>query len=196
MASAGPRNVVETPDPAAWLDRHGDALYRYAVLHLADSAAAEDVVQEALLAAFESFADFRHQSSERTWLIGILRHKVIDHVRRSVRDGPSSKLDASAGLPPGLFDSHGLWETGPKSWGRDPAKSFERAEFWDVYLSCLGKLPERMALVFSLRELDGEKTERICELLDLSSTNLWTMLHRARMRLRTCLEENWFDRQR
>lgn len=192
MTSLDRRKHDDAPDPLSWLSRHGDVMYRYALLHLADPSAAEDAVQEALLAGLQSYDRFAGQSSERTWLIGILRHKVIDHVRKVTREGAGGDPDGSAEYVTEHFGRAGLWAGGPKKWGPDAAQAFERSEFWEVYLKCLGNLPERMAMAFALREMDGQKSEQICELLDLSPTNLWTVLHRARTRLRRCLERNWF----
>ena len=180
------------PDPNAWLAEHGDALFRYALAHTHDRSAAEDAVQDALLAALSAYQTFRGSSSERTWLIGILRHKIVDQSRKSARQ-PQTR-DPLAGGDPATeeFTPNGKWRTGPRSWGGNPREAFEKQEFWDVFEICLGRLPTRTASAYTLREMDELPAEEICELLDVTTTNLWTLLHRARLWLRKCLELNWF----
>lgn len=185
---AAPRSI----DPAAWLERHGDVLFRYALLRVGDQNQAEDIVQETLLAALRGADRFAGQSQERTWLVGILKHKIVDHHRRKrtaqadVAELPDGGDEASA------FNHKGLWQTAPLKWGTSPGQSFDEQEFWDAFSDCLSGLPESYRAPFVLREVDGMDSEEICKLLDLTPTNLWTLLHRARTRLRTCLEKRWF----
>ncbi|WP_447979962.1 sigma-70 family RNA polymerase sigma factor [Candidatus Nitrospira bockiana] len=180
-------------DPEQWLTRHGDYLYRCALLRVHDARAAEDVVQETLLAALQSRTRFAGRSSERSWLVGILKHKVIDHFRKHSREAPAEDGDVhGGGEREHSFDDVGNWHPDgrPKEWGEDPGVLLERKEFWDGLSRCLETLPPRLARVFSLRELDDVSTEEICQILDISANNLWVMLHRARMQLRRCLEMN------
>ena len=181
-----------SPDPNAWLTEHGDVLFRYALSRTRDRAAAEDAVQETLLAALSAYQTFRGGSSERTWLIGILRHKIIDHVRKATREPKSTDPHSGADPATDEFTEKGKWRAGPQSWGGNPREAFEKQEFWDVFEKCLGRLPSRTATAYTLRELDDLPSEEICEILDASATNLWTLLHRARLWLRKCLEMNWF----
>lgn len=180
------------PDPTAWLAEHGDVLFRYALAHTHNRAAAEDAVQETLLAALSAYQTFRGGSTERTWLIGILRHKVIDHARKAAREPRSQDPQAGGDPATDEFTPSGKWRAGPRSWGGNPHEAFEKQEFWDVFEKCLGRLPPRTATAYTLREMDELPTEEICELLESSATNLWTLLHRARLWLRKCLEMNWF----
>ncbi len=167
-------------------------MFRYALLHLGDTTAAEDVVQEALLAGLEAAGKFAGRSSERTWLIGILRHKVVDHLRAKLRERPAGDVGETDPFIAGLFAESGLWKVGPQKWGARADHAFENREFWDVFNECRKRLPARMAAAFSLRELDALNADETCKLLGVSATNLWAMLHRARTRLRECLEEKWF----
>lgn len=178
-------------DPDGWVDQHGDGLYRYAMLRLRDPDVAAELVQETFLEALRSRLAFEGRSSERTWLVGILRHKVIDHQRRASRERPRADHNAAEGF----FDDQGFWRVGPASWPGDPALALERREFWDVLHGCLAKLPPTLADAFLLRELEGLDTEEICRLESINPTNLWTRLHRARLLLRDCLEKNWFGRR-
>ena len=155
-------------------------------------------MQETLLAALaaetrpEAFAG---RSTELTWLVGILRHKVIDSLRRTSKDTPPPE-DATLPEWKVFFDKQGKWCRKPSIWrGRsadDPHALLERAEFRAVLIHCLEAMPSRLARLFMLREADQASSEEICELLDISVANLWTLLHRARTRLRDCLGANGF----
>jgi RNA polymerase sigma-70 factor, ECF subfamily len=183
----------EVTDPQHWVDHHGDALYRYALLRLRSPDVAADVVQETFLEALRVRSSFAGRSSERTWLVGILRHKIGDHLRRVGRR-PAVDHDGSAnGTSDPPFDRRGQWRVGPADWGSDPSREMENREFWDVFHRCLSKLPQGLADAFFLRELDGLGSEEIQQVLGITPANLWKRLHRARMCLRRCLESCWFD---
>ena len=184
---------VRSSQPAAlrWLAEHGDALYAYALSRVRDASVAEDLVQEALLAAIKSAQTFAGGATERTWLIGILRHKLVDHLRRSLRERPLSELPAD-GLAD-FFDGRGHWKVSPSKWNADPQALAENAEFREVLSKCLSKLPSRMAQLFWLREAEGMGTSELCDRLTISMANAWAILHRARLRLRRCLNLSWFD---
>jgi len=190
-------NTNQRTDPEHWVDQHGDYLFRYALLRLRDPELAEDVVQEIFLAALQAREKFSGRSSERTWLVGILKHKIVDHIRKASRERPFSDIESSADaadtLHPmeKLFDEKGKWKVAPIEW-TGPNTVLERKEFWEVFERCLSDLPARLCDAFSLREMDGLSTEEVCNVLHVSATNFWVMLHRARMRLRRCLEINWF----
>lgn len=179
-------------DPSVWVDRYGDYLFRYAVLRLRDRARAEDLVQETFLAALKGRTSFSGRSSEGTWLVGILKHKILDHFRRQSREMPLTGGDGTD--PPGddPFNAVGHWVGGPAEWGGDPADLFRRKEFIEQLTECLSGLTPAHANVFILREVEGADTKEICKELDVTETNLWVILHRARMQLRKCLETRWF----
>jgi RNA polymerase sigma-70 factor (ECF subfamily) len=187
---------IAQTNPEVWVDEHGDTLYRYALMRLRDQDSAEEVVQETLLAGLKARERFTGRSSERTWLVGILKHKIVDHIRRRTRERPSSGADAAETLDhleQNLFDQTGHWKNGPSDWLTHPDLVRERAEFQGVFAACLDGLPERMADAFSLRELDELDSATICKALGITETNLWVMLHRARLKLRGCLETHWLD---
>lgn len=175
-------------DPREWLDRHGDFLYRSARLRLRDAHAAEEVVQETLLAALAGRAAFRGQSTERTWLVGILKNKVVDHLRRAAREVSSGAAEELPCEGDDLFDAAGHWRpsTQLSDWG-DPEAALERREFWRALEACLDAVPPRLGRAFVLREVDGLSTDEICASLAVTATNLGVMLHRCRLRLRRCL---------
>ena len=175
-----------------WLDEHGDALYAYALPRVRSPEAAEDLVQETLLAALSSRDRFDGRSSARTWLISILKHKLVDHLRKAVRQRPLTEVQSSPEMSE-LFDARGRWKVKVSAWKGDPHLVLEDAEFRGVLARCLAGLPSRIAQLFWLREAEGIGSEQLCQELDISPTNLWTMMHRARLRLRKCLSINWFE---
>lgn len=179
----GPSSQLE---PSRWVERHGDVLLRYALLHVGDRDRAEERVQEALLAALQSKDGFRGDASERTWLIGILRHKILDHRRRRHRSMPS--IEDVAGDR--TFTARGDWRERPRPWPTVPA---EIEVFGTAFRAALGELEEGLREVFCLRELHGLQTRAICDITGLSPTNLSTRLHRARVRLRAELERRLPD---
>lgn len=170
---------------------HGDALYRHAYARLRDAMAAEDAVQETLLAAFKGRDGFAGRSSERTWLIGILNNKVIDILRRQSRERTRSEADiGDEALEQLLFASDGHWRQPPADWG-DPAAALEQRRFWEAFVRCMEGLPPRQAQAFSLCEMDGVAGAEAGKVLGMTATNVWVALHRARLRLRECLELTW-----
>lgn len=178
----------------AWLDKHGNALFRYAVFRVRESSVAEDLVQDTLLAAFRGYDKFQRRGSERTWLIGILKHKIADHFRRTQREITLDVADDWFAENEFFDHSAGDWnpERAPADWQASPARLIERIGFWKAFNDCLAHMPTRTASAFTLREIDGLQSEAICEMLGITVNNLWVMLHRARMHLRNCLEMNWF----
>ncbi len=180
---------------ATLIHTHRGYLLRVALLQLRDNELAEDVVQDTLLAALQGAAGFSGRSSLKTWLTGILKHKIVDAIRKKGRSPILSSLDEECQIDDfdALFDESGHWENPPADWG-DPETQLSRKEFFDVMQFCLDKLPPNTARVFMMREvleLDGDE---ICKELAITSTNLWVILYRARVALRHCLEQHWFAR--
>jgi RNA polymerase sigma-70 factor (ECF subfamily) len=180
----------------AELARHRPQLLKFALAQLRDRATAEDAVQETLIAALEGMQRFAHGSSVSTWLIGILKHKIIDQFRRQSRDVPLYPAGEEEGEDPldRLFREDGHLRDAPSDWG-DPEAALNRREFFDVLHECLERLPKRAAQAFAMREISGLSTEDICKTLGISEVNCWVMLHRARLILRKLLEERWFNAQ-
>lgn len=177
-------------DPERWVDRHGDGLYRYALLRLRSPDLAADAVQETFMEALRCRAAYAGRSSERTWLVGILRHKVIDQLRRSGRESPLEDDEENRSF----FNRSGHWRLAPKRWADAPADALETGEFWEVLNRCLSRLPDGVASAFLLRELDGLEASQVQETLGITPANFWKRLHRARELLRRCLEIGWFGR--
>lgn len=200
MADTAQQSAAHTTsDPNTWVEQYGDYLYRFAITRVRDANLAEEVVQETLVAALEARSRFQGKSSERSWLTGILKHKIIDHFRKTAREQPTENIEAWTEETAEPFDEGGHWRVfdgeGPKDWGNDAASSLQQQEFFAVLQQCLSKLPSRIAQVFTLREIEEQTTEEICKTLAISSTNLWVILHRARVQLRQCLEMRWFERK-
>jgi len=186
-------------EPETWVDQYGDYLYRFAMIRVRDPHAAEELVQEALVAAFQSRQRFAGKSSERSWLTGILKHKISDQFRKTARERPVEDIHTWGEEAVEPFGADGHWRAqdgaGPIDWGADASSALMQKEFFDALSQCLSKLPRRIAEAFTLRELEEQNTAEICQVLNITPTNLWVMLHRARIQLRQCLEVNWFERK-
>ncbi len=168
-------------------------LLRFARMQLRDEAAAEDAVQEAMLAAMQNTGRFEAAAAFSTWVFAILKNKIIDEFRRRARQ-PAVDTDDEEMLEAIIneqFDQRDHWITPPAAWN-DPHASLEQKRFWEVFDACINGLPERPARVFGMRELMGMETDAICKELGISTSNCWVLLHRARMGLRDCLSRRWF----
>ncbi len=180
--------------PEDWLNEYGDILYRYALLRVRSEPTAEDLVQETLLSGLQSYANFSGKSTLRTWLIGILKHKIVDHFRKNKYEMTTlHDEETAADILAYQFDHQGHWQVNLVEWGT-PDKSIDDEQFWEVFNRCISRLPQRMADLLFLRAIDGVATDTCCELLGFESDNqLWVALSRTRVKLRQCLETNWFN---
>lgn len=181
-------------DPASWLRDHGDYLYSYALARLRNSAAAEDVVQETLLAALKAQKNFRGDSAVKTWLVGIMKHKIIDQYRKSGREVQSESLEQTLSSSDDAdFDQRGHWNAPVNSWS-DPDTALQQDQFFKIYQQCIDALPEKQARLFVLNESSDLTSEELCKVMNISTTNnLWVILSRTRKRLRDCIDKNWFN---
>lgn len=193
-------------DPLAWFERYADYLFAYARRRVREQTAAEDLVQETFLAALSANDSFSGRSSEKTWLTGILKHKIYDYFRRHSRQNNLTAEESDFSAYDYLFERDDQWDGhwndrfAPAEWSGDnnndgaqnPLRRVEEAEFQSVFSDCLANLPERVAAAFVMREVDGLTSEEICGVLTVSKNNYWTMMHRARLHLRRCLEVKWF----
>lgn len=185
--------------PQRWVDNYGDALYHHALKLLRDPLKAEEAVQEAMLAGLQSMNGFDGRSTEKTWLFSILRFKVMDEFRRMSKDRARHQSNAEDEETEGLaleqqlandFDQSGRWRHAPSDWG-DPEDVLASEQLRDLLDRCIARLPRRHADAFVLKTIAGEDTETVCQVLDVTPTNLWQMLYRARMGLRRCIEAEW-----
>ncbi|HEY0268307.1 MAG TPA: sigma-70 family RNA polymerase sigma factor [Methyloradius sp.] len=179
----------------AWLTEHGDYLYRFALARLRDPHQAEDVVQETLLAAIQN-QSFEGKSAPRTWLTGILKHKIIDLMRKQVREQPMEDIGEDLPDEPGMDEFFSgdkrHWDEAPQRWDV-PENDLEQKQFFITLQACMDRLPKKLASLFMLREVQEEDNEEICKALGITATNAWVMLYRARMSLRKCMELNWLS---
>ena len=184
---------MAAPDLTAQFDAHRGYLLRVARLQLRNDELAEDTVQDTLVAALQAAAGFSGKSSVKTWLTGILKHKIVDAIRRKTAAPNFVTLDEECQIDDfdALFDATGHWENPPADWG-SPEGALERRQFFDIMDFCLEKLPPNTARVFMMREVMGLESGEICKELSITSTNLWVLMYRARMSLRECLQKNWF----
>jgi RNA polymerase sigma-70 factor (ECF subfamily) len=168
-------------------------LLRYAALQLRNPEQAEDAVQETLVAALAAEASFAGRSNLRTWLTGILKHKIVDAIRRSSRERTFESLDGEAGIEDleARFDQSGHWREAPQAW---PEQALTDKQFLQALDKCLAMLPARTGQVFLMREHLGFETADICKELGITATHCWVLLYRARMALRECLQKGWLGR--
>ncbi|NWF37411.1 sigma-70 family RNA polymerase sigma factor [Mariprofundus sp. KV] len=178
-------------DPHQWINEHGDYLYRYAMSRVHSEEIAADLLQETLLAAWKSHTTFAGQSTIRTWLTGILKHKIIDHIRKEIRERNLSD-NVSSDPTTAYFNNDGSWSEAPHAWNENPESLCRNEQFNNVLEKCVSKLPEKQRLIFRLRDISGDDTETVCKSCGITATNLHVLLHRARLALRKCLEIHWF----
>ncbi|MGY0408561.1 MAG: sigma-70 family RNA polymerase sigma factor [Polaribacter sp.] len=175
-----------------WIDNYADYLYNYAISRVNDSDLSKDLVQETFFAGLKSAKNFQGKSTERTWLVSILKRKIIDHYRKI----NSKKGQAEVRM--NFYDSgenEGNWieERVPQSWDNQSEKNIENQELKAQLECCIGNLPDKYAMVFRMKTIQEFETEEICKELEISASNFWVIIHRARIQLRKCMEDNWFN---
>lgn len=177
--------------PNTWVDAYADYLFNYAIGRISDAEIAKDLVQETFLAGLKSAKNYKGDAAERTWLIAILKRKVIDHYRKinSKKGKAEVRMNYSS-----QSDAEGDWL---EEQVADPFSTFENSTIENEELglaiqSCISKLPKKQALVFTMKTIQGISTEDICNELGINPSNLWVMIHRARTALMGCLNQNWF----
>ncbi len=179
------------PETEKWVDLYGDYLFNYAIFKGIDEEQSKDLVQDTFLAALKSFDKFKSKSSVKTWLVSILRHKIADFYRKSYKENSEELEDYK--LP---FDAQGHWDNSrvPKTWKLNDNSKVESSEFNKFLLFCISLLPKKWRSIFILKHLEEETTEKICKETNISSSNYWVIMHRSRLKLRECLEKNYFDK--
>lgn len=182
----------ELQDIDHWLARHGDMLFRYALVQVRNEEVAKDLVQETLLAAWKGRAGFEGRSAEKTWLVAILKNKLADHFRLSAREQLfAAPPEPESEAEDDYFAEDGHFSVSPAAWG-NPERCLQDAQFWNAFASCLERLQPAQRSVFVMREVHGEDSAAICKELEITASNLWVLLHRARLKLRQCMEVQWF----
>jgi RNA polymerase sigma-70 factor (ECF subfamily) len=194
MMTTAELTVDSERDPALscdWVEAHADYLFNFAIGQVRDPNVAEDIVQETFLAAVKARGSFSGQSSERTWLTGILRHKIYDHLRKSCRER-RVRHDSEAPTDLDSWDKAAVWLHEVAAESQSPSRRIELEEFRQNLELALGKLPPRIAQVFQLYEIEERPNREVCAQMNISESNLWVMLHRARKQLREQLSGWWF----
>lgn len=180
-------------NPNKWIDTYADYLYNYAVARVNNNDIAKDLVQETFFAGLKSAKNFQGKSTERTWLVSILKRKIIDYYRKI----NSKKGQAEVRM--NFYDNgdnEGNWieERVPQSWNNEAEKTIENNELKSQLDLCIEALPEKYGMVFKMKTIQEFETEEICKELNITPSNLWVIIHRARTQLRNCMEENWFNK--
>jgi RNA polymerase sigma-70 factor (ECF subfamily) len=183
---------ISTLNPNKWIDNYADYLFNYAVTRVNDSDLAKDLVQETFFAGLKSAKNFEGKATERTWLVSILKRKVINHYRKINSNKGKSEVRMSF-YEDG--DNEGNWieERAPQRWDNASEKYIENEELKTQLELCIAKLPEKYAMVFRMKTIQEFETDDICKELDITASNLWVIIHRARTQLRKCMEDNWFN---
>jgi RNA polymerase sigma-70 factor (ECF subfamily) len=192
-------STVALVNPEKWIDSYADYLYAFAYNRVNDEETAKDLVQETFLAALKAKDSFKGEAAEKTWLVSILKNKVIDHYRKKAAH-PQQSFEESEQYKVAYahyFTEEGFikgeWkkDTAPKSWNSVDKNNIEQKEFKNILAKCLDKLPKVWSSVFSLKYLEEEESSTICKELDITSSNYWVIIHRAKLQMRECLEKNW-----
>lgn len=178
--------------PNFWVSNYGDYLYCYAGTRIDDDELARDLVQETFLAGLKGWEKFDQRSSEKTWLTAILKNKLFDVYRKKSTNLQKHTISIDGSDRDDFFEESGHWKEGryPEAIGIEDA-ALESKEFDGILKSCMNKLPPLWKSVFTMKHIDGESTETICDRLELSSSNFWVISHRAKVNLRDCLQRNW-----
>ncbi|TMM59548.1 sigma-70 family RNA polymerase sigma factor [Maribacter algarum] len=178
-------------NPDNWVEQYADYLFNFAVARVSDAEIAKDLVQETFFAGLKSAKNYKGDAAERTWLIAILKRKVIDHYRKinSNKGKAEVRMNYSSSS-----DSEGDWleEQVADPFSKLENSPIENEELGMAIQECISKLPKKQALVFKMKTIQGISTEDICNELGINPSNLWVMIHRSRTALMGCLNENWF----
>ena len=173
------------------VEKYTGDMYSWALYKVSDSELAKDLVQDTFLAAAEKIESFQGESSSKTWLFSILNHKIIDVYRNKVKQ--SERLENQ--MFSTFFDSDGNWqeEKSPKDWHDEDQHLLDDSEFQQVLQKCLDALPEKWNVCVKMKYLSEKNGEVICQELGITTTNFWQIVHRAKLQLRDCVEQNWFN---
>jgi RNA polymerase sigma-70 factor (ECF subfamily) len=182
---------VEILNPEKWIETYSDYLYNYAIVRVNDAVVAQDLLSETFLAGLKSKKNFKGEATERTWLISILKRKIIDYYRKS----NSAKGKAEVHISYRNEEVEGDWleENAADPFDRTAEDTMENEELRLAILECMEKLPQKQADIFKLKTLEDYDTEALCKQFNITPSNLWVIIHRARKSMIACLEKNWFN---
>ncbi len=176
----------------AWVNEYSDILYSYVVQRVKDTHIAKDLVQETFLAAWRNIDKYNGEASVKTWLFTILKNKIIDHYRKASTRLTDELAETEADQSV-FFDQSDHWDKNayPMDWGTKSEGNVESKEFYSILAKCKSKLKEIQAAVFTLKYIEDLTSEEICKELNITPSNYWVLIHRAKIQLRSCLESNW-----
>jgi len=180
-----------------WVQKHSDELYNWALHKTSQREIAEDLVQETFLAAVKAFEKFKGKSSPKTWLFSILNNKIIDHYRQSAKTNTLFKSvteEQATSNSDSFFTNNGKWDNFQSHaiW-EEETHLLDNQDFNKILAACIENLPLKWQLAIIAKYIDGKSGKEICKELDLSASNYWQVIHRAKLLLRKCLEKNWED---
>ncbi len=183
-----PEHII---NPNKWIDAYSDYLYNYTITRVSDREIAQDLVQDTFFAGLKSMKNFKGEASERTWLVSILKRKIIDHYRKINSNKGKAEVRISYNTD---SETEGDWleERVADPFDKTAEATLENEELGLAIHNCIGKLPEKQATVFKMKTLLGYETEALCNELNITPSNLWVILHRARTAMAECLKQNWF----
>ena len=184
-------NIKHTLNPNKWVVLYADYLYNYAITRVDGQELAKDLVQETFYSGIKGKENYRGDAAELTWLVSILKRKIIDHYRK-INSAKGKKEVRMSFYEEGKKKGDWIEERVPQSWGNVAAKEIENDELKNALNACIDNLPEKYRIVFLLKTVQQYETEEICNELDITPSNLWVIIHRARLQLRNCMENNWF----
>jgi RNA polymerase sigma-70 factor (TIGR02943 family) len=185
--------MLQTLSPDNWVANYADMLFAYARPRVNDTQVAEDLVQETFLSAWKAREGFKGEASEKSWLFTILKNKIIDHYRKKAKDliQTGNEKDATDAF----FDQHEHWtdQDGPSNWSTAASDPLQQKEFYTVFEKCKKKLQVLQQSVFIMKYIDDLSADEICKALNITPSNYWVLIHRAKLGLRACLEKNWIQ---
>jgi RNA polymerase sigma-70 factor (ECF subfamily) len=178
-------------NPNKWIDLYADYLFNYTISRVNDREIAQDLVQDTFLAALKSMKNFKGEANERTWLISILKRKIIDYYRKINSNKGKAEVRITSNND-SETDGDWLEERVADPFDKTAEDTMQNTELGEAIFKCLAKLPEKQAEIFRMKTIEGLETEDICKELNITSSNLWVIIHRARTAMASCLKENWF----
>jgi RNA polymerase sigma-70 factor (ECF subfamily) len=179
-------------NPELWVHKYADKLYSYSVARMNDTGLAEDIVQETFLSGWKNRASYKGEASEKNWLFAICKNKIVDHYRKMAHlAARPAEMDSSDAF----FDDEEHWtaEAGPTDWGINIDQNIEKKEFYSILELCKSKLQQLQQAVFVLKFMEGHDSLAICKVLNITTSNYWVLMHRAKLQLRNCLNKNWIN---
>lgn len=185
--------VLHTLNAQKWIDNYADTLYGYVCARVNNTGVAEDIVQETFLSAWRAKDTYNATASEKTWLFAICKNKIIDYYRKASTQKEVLAKDEETEDYFFADDGHWTKELAPKNWATNSETTVEKKEFYNILQLCKSKLKQIQQRVFTMKYLDDENTEVICQTLNISVQNYWVLMHRAKLQLRTCLQKNWMN---